>query len=61
MFPLEPAPTQKVSLGGLLKSLCAPHPAENCFMQQSQEKINLNVRLDKACEPGVDYGEYSCC
>lgn len=60
MFLLEPAPTQAVSWGEVLKSLCAPHPAENCFMHQSQDQVSLNERLDKACEPGVDYGEYGC-
>ncbi|EDL38244.1 complement component 3, isoform CRA_d, partial [Mus musculus] len=44
---------------GMLSKLCHSEMCrcaeENCFMQQSQEKINLNVRLDKACEPGVDY------
>lgn len=34
-----------------------PLPAENCFMHQAQEKVSLNERLEKACEPGVDYGE----
>lgn len=59
MFLLEPVPTQKVGGGwGVIKSLYAPHLAENCFMHQSQEKVSLNDRLDKACEPGVDYGEY---
>jgi hypothetical protein len=29
-------------------------------MHQMDEKITLNERLDKACEPGVDYGECRC-
>uniref|UniRef100_A0A667J3P8 Complement C3 n=1 Tax=Lynx canadensis TaxID=61383 RepID=A0A667J3P8_LYNCA len=28
---------------------------ENCFMHPMDEKITLDERLDKACEPGVDY------
>uniref|UniRef100_A0A8C5UL27 Complement C3 n=1 Tax=Microcebus murinus TaxID=30608 RepID=A0A8C5UL27_MICMU len=28
---------------------------ENCFMQKWEEKITLEDRLEKACEPGVDY------
>ena len=34
------------------------HPSENCFMHQPDEEITLDGRLDKACEPGVDYGEW---
>lgn len=26
-------------------------------MHQVDEKVTLDERLDKACEPGVDYGE----
>lgn len=44
-----------------LKSLCAPYPAENCYMHQSKENIAQNERQEKACEPGVDYGECDCC
>lgn len=35
-----------------------PHvPAENCFMQQKQDvPITVNQRIERACEPGVDYG-----
>uniref|UniRef100_A0A8C8ZES8 Complement C3 n=1 Tax=Prolemur simus TaxID=1328070 RepID=A0A8C8ZES8_PROSS len=28
---------------------------ENCFMQKSEDKVTLEERLEKACEPGVDY------
>nr|XP_025844272.1 complement C3 isoform X2 [Vulpes vulpes] len=28
---------------------------ENCFMQQVYNKVTKDERLDKACEPGVDY------
>ncbi|KAM4039670.1 complement C3-like [Anomaloglossus baeobatrachus] len=28
---------------------------ENCFMQQQLEEVNALARLNKACEPGVDY------
>lgn len=34
------------------------HPSENCFMHHLDEEITLDGRLDKACEPGVDYGEW---
>ncbi|XP_066445602.1 venom factor-like [Eleutherodactylus coqui] len=27
----------------------------NCFMQQQLEEVDAEVRLNKACEPGVDY------
>ncbi|XP_052049729.1 complement C3 [Apodemus sylvaticus] len=44
---------------GMLSKLCHNEMCrcaeENCFMHQSQEKVSLNDRLDKACEPGVDY------
>ncbi|XP_069915610.1 complement C3 alpha chain [Oryctolagus cuniculus] len=44
---------------GMLSKLCHKEMCrcaeENCFMQQLDEKITLNDRLDKACEPGVDY------
>lgn len=33
------------------------HLAENCFMHQAEEKVTPEDRLDKACEPGVDYGK----
>ncbi|CAO2640992.1 Complement C3, partial [Lemmus lemmus] len=46
---------------GLLSKLCHNEMCrcaeENCFMHQAQEKVSLNDRLEKACEPGVDYGE----
>lgn len=34
------------------------HPSENCFMHHTEEAITLENRLDRACEPGVDYGEW---
>ncbi|XP_021487496.1 complement C3 [Meriones unguiculatus] len=44
---------------GMLSKLCHNEMCrcaeENCFMQQSREEVGLNDRLDKACEPGVDY------
>ncbi|KAF0887297.1 CO3 protein, partial [Crocuta crocuta] len=44
---------------GLLSKLCHKDMCrcaeENCFMHQVDEKITLDERLDKACEPGVDY------
>ncbi|KAK7798966.1 hypothetical protein U0070_014597 [Myodes glareolus] len=44
---------------GLLSKLCHKEMCrcaeENCFMHQAQEKVSLNDRLEKACEPGVDY------
>nr|XP_020038664.1 complement C3 [Castor canadensis] len=44
---------------GMLSKLCHKDMCrcaeENCFMHQMDEKITLNERLDKACEPGVDY------
>ncbi|KAL1782782.1 complement C3 [Sigmodon hispidus] len=44
---------------GMLSKLCHNEMCrcaeENCFMHQSQEKVSLNERLEKACEPGVDY------
>ncbi|XP_075798662.1 complement C3-like [Microtus pennsylvanicus] len=44
---------------GMLSKLCHNEMCrcaeENCFMHQSQDKVSLNDRLEKACEPGVDY------
>ncbi|ERE72814.1 complement C3-like protein [Cricetulus griseus] len=44
---------------GMLSKLCHNEMCrcaeENCFMHQAQEKVSLNERLEKACEPGVDY------
>lgn len=44
---------------GMLSKLCHNEMCrcaeENCFMHQAQEKVSLNDRLEKACEPGVDY------
>uniref|UniRef100_A0A8C5LL32 Complement C3 n=1 Tax=Jaculus jaculus TaxID=51337 RepID=A0A8C5LL32_JACJA len=44
---------------GMLNKLCHKDTCrcaeENCFMHQSIEKVTLKERLDKACEPGVDY------
>ncbi|XP_077632672.1 complement C3 alpha chain-like [Crocuta crocuta] len=49
--------------GGLLNKLCHRDVCrcaeENCFMHQVDEKVTLDDRLDKACEPGVDYGEWT--
>lgn len=39
----------------------SPHPTENCFMHQAQEEVSEKERLEKACEPGVDYGECDSC
>uniref|UniRef100_A0A452DX18 Complement C3 n=1 Tax=Capra hircus TaxID=9925 RepID=A0A452DX18_CAPHI len=44
---------------GMLSKLCHKdtcHCAEeNCFMHHTEEAITLEDRLDRACEPGVDY------
>ncbi|XP_078299622.1 complement C3-like isoform X2 [Panthera onca] len=42
---------------GLLSKHCHTDVCrcENCFMHPMDEKITLDDRLDKACEPGVDY------
>uniref|UniRef100_A0A2K6T5T7 Complement C3 n=1 Tax=Saimiri boliviensis boliviensis TaxID=39432 RepID=A0A2K6T5T7_SAIBB len=44
---------------GKLNKLCRDElcrcAEENCFMQNSGDKITQEERLDKACEPGVDY------
>ncbi|XP_035139768.3 complement C3 [Callithrix jacchus] len=44
---------------GKLNKLCRDElcrcAEENCFMQKSGDKITQEERLDKACEPGVDY------
>ncbi|XP_041524938.1 complement C3-like [Microtus oregoni] len=44
---------------GMLSKLCHNEMCrcaeENCFMHQAQDKVSLNDRLEKACEPGVDY------
>uniref|UniRef100_A0A8C6RY24 Complement C3 n=1 Tax=Nannospalax galili TaxID=1026970 RepID=A0A8C6RY24_NANGA len=44
---------------GMLSKLCHKEMCrcaeENCFMHHSDEKVTPNGRLDKACEPGVDY------
>ena len=58
MSPLDPAPTQVLE-GQRDSRACVtpPAPTENCFMHKAQEKVSLNDRLEKACEPGVDYGE----
>uniref|UniRef100_A0A8C9KJX1 Uncharacterized protein n=1 Tax=Panthera tigris altaica TaxID=74533 RepID=A0A8C9KJX1_PANTA len=44
---------------GLLSKLCHKDMCrcaeENCFMHPMDEEITLDDRLDKACEPGVDY------
>ncbi|XP_006904210.1 complement C3 [Pteropus alecto] len=44
---------------GMLSKLCHNEMCrcaeENCFLHQVDDKITLEDRLDKACEPGVDY------
>nr|XP_031292928.1 complement C3 [Camelus dromedarius] len=44
---------------GMLSKLCHKEMCrcaeENCFMHHVEEEITLEERLDKACEPGVDY------
>ncbi|XP_023572801.1 complement C3 isoform X2 [Octodon degus] len=44
---------------GMLSKLCHKDTCrcaeENCFMQQPDQMINQQDRLEKACEPGVDY------
>ncbi|XP_052602753.1 complement C3 [Peromyscus californicus insignis] len=44
---------------GMLSKLCHNEMCrcaeENCFMHQAQEKVSEKERLEKACEPGVDY------
>ncbi|XP_053514319.1 complement C3 [Artibeus jamaicensis] len=44
---------------GMLSKLCHNEMCrcaeENCFMHQAEEKVTPEDRLDKACEPGVDY------
>ncbi|XP_058393971.1 complement C3-like [Diceros bicornis minor] len=44
---------------GMLSKLCQKDMCrcaeESCFMHQEDEKVTLDDRLDKACEPGVDY------
>ncbi|XP_017383773.1 complement C3 isoform X1 [Cebus imitator] len=44
---------------GKLNKLCRDElcrcAEENCFMQKSGDKVTQEERLDKACEPGVDY------
>ncbi|XP_058513897.1 complement C3-like [Ochotona princeps] len=44
---------------GMLSKLCHKDMCrcaeENCFLQQPDNKVTENERLDKACEPGVDY------
>uniref|UniRef100_A0A2R9B9K1 Complement C3 n=1 Tax=Pan paniscus TaxID=9597 RepID=A0A2R9B9K1_PANPA len=44
---------------GKLNKLCRDElcrcAEENCFIQKSDDKVTLEERLDKACEPGVDY------
>ncbi|XP_032025330.1 complement C3 [Hylobates moloch] len=45
--------------GGKLNKLCRDElcrcAEENCFIQKLDDKVTLEERLDKACEPGVDY------
>ncbi|KAM7141304.1 complement C3 [Molossus nigricans] len=44
---------------GMLSKLCHNEMCrcaeENCFMHFSEDKVTSEDRLDKACEPGVDY------
>ncbi|KAM9687234.1 complement C3 [Trichechus inunguis] len=44
---------------GMLDKLCHKDTCrcaeENCFMHHVDDKVTLDERLDKACEPGVDY------
>ncbi|XP_036027140.1 complement C3 [Onychomys torridus] len=61
-YNLEESCTQFYHLDkedGMLSKLCHNEMCrcaeENCFMYQSQEKVSLKERLEKACEPGVDY------
>uniref|UniRef100_A0A8C0HHA0 Uncharacterized protein n=1 Tax=Chelonoidis abingdonii TaxID=106734 RepID=A0A8C0HHA0_CHEAB len=48
--------------GGLFNKICHGEVCrcaeESCFMQQKIEgPINLNKRMEEACQPGVDYGK----
>uniref|UniRef100_A0A8B9VMA0 Complement C3 n=1 Tax=Anas zonorhyncha TaxID=75864 RepID=A0A8B9VMA0_9AVES len=48
--------------GGQLKKICYGDVCrcaeENCFVRQQQDSpITVNQRIERACEPGVDYGE----
>ncbi|XP_066201395.1 complement C3 [Saccopteryx leptura] len=44
---------------GMLSKLCHNElcrcAEESCFMHQGEDKVTPDDRLDKACEPGVDY------
>ncbi|XP_058137963.1 LOW QUALITY PROTEIN: complement C3 [Dasypus novemcinctus] len=44
---------------GMLSKLCHGDlcrcAEENCFMHRENDKVTSNERIDKACEPGVDY------
>lgn len=44
---------------GMLSKLCHKDlcrcAEENCFMHRVDDKVTLDDRLEKACEPGVDY------
>nr|XP_044609056.1 complement C3-like [Equus asinus] len=44
---------------GMLSKLCQKDMCrcaeESCFMHQADDEVTLDDRLDKACEPGVDY------
>ncbi|XP_055402214.1 complement C3 [Bubalus kerabau] len=44
---------------GMLSKLCHKDTCrcaeENCFMHHTEQEVTLEDRLDKACEPGVDY------
>ncbi|XP_057565268.1 complement C3 [Hippopotamus amphibius kiboko] len=44
---------------GMLDKLCHKDTCrcaeENCFMHHTEDEVTLEDRLDRACEPGVDY------
>ena len=44
---------------GMLNKLCHKEMCrcaeENCFMHHDEEEVTLDDRLERACEPGVDY------
>ncbi|XP_069623415.1 complement C3-like [Ranitomeya imitator] len=42
-------------LGKICKGDVCRCAEENCFMQQQLEEVSALVRVNKACEPGVDY------
>ncbi|XP_073510481.1 complement C3-like isoform X2 [Phyllobates terribilis] len=42
-------------LGKICKGEICRCAEENCFLQQQLEEVNALARVNKACEPGVDY------